>query len=276
MATDRSAPRRIARRDGKNRPGLTLIELVVVLTILTAIGSLLVPVFGSMLARTHMAKCSVTIPEISKLVQTEFAATLRLPNTLDSLLNDDGTTLFVDLPGNSSGPVGGQVTPYTLVAGDADALALVGLRNVVDADAAYTSDDDATIDSFPPGLTPRDIVDGDVLVGLDQADAEALFFLPGDTSGTHQYLLFGLGNNSSLVGAGNGRPLNEAPTHFGDTAEFNPADVYQRYGLVFRLQGDAADDEREAVFIGAAAIHGGGLENAEEHRKEFWELSQGG
>ena len=58
-----------------NRPftlreaGLTLIELVVVLTILMALGSLLVPMLGSMLGRTHMAKCATTIPEISKLVR---------------------------------------------------------------------------------------------------------------------------------------------------------------------------------------------------------------
>jgi len=258
-----------ANRNPHRNRGLTLIELVVVLTILVALGSLLVPVLGSMLARTHMAKCSTTIPEITKLIQTQYAATLKLPNTWDSLLESGGASLFADLPGN--GNLGGQASTYSLTTDDVDALAGVGITNVVDVDANFDSlNDDATIDSFPSGLTPRDLAVGGNLVELTPADVEAAFFLPAGTADA--YILFGLGNNSSLVGVGAGNPLNEAPTHFGDTAEFNPADVYQRYGVVIGLVGAA--DEREAVLIGACAIHGGGIENAEEHRKEFWELSQ--
>lgn len=261
---------RSPRRNYNRAKGLTLIELVVVLTILVALGSLLVPVATSMLGRTHMAKCSTTIPEITKVVQTEFAATLKLPDTWDSLVDTVGTAVFDGLPGG--GNMSGQATAYTLTADDVAALANVGITEVVDAADAAANLEDVTLDSFPPGSATRALADGGTLVELTAADVEAAFFLPSGTA--DHYILFGLGNNSSLVGVGAGNILNEAPTHFGDTAEFNPRDAYQRYGFVVGIIEDGTGAAEEVVPIGACAIHGGGIENAEEHRREFWELSE--
>ena len=53
----------------RNRKGLTLIELVVVMTILVALAGLLVPTFASMLTRGHTSTCSTNIGEVNKAVQ---------------------------------------------------------------------------------------------------------------------------------------------------------------------------------------------------------------
>jgi prepilin-type N-terminal cleavage/methylation domain-containing protein len=270
MSSVRSIRQTAARRQEARQRGLTLIELVIVLTILVALGSLLVPLASDMLARTHMAKCSVTIPEITKLLNTRYAATLKLPNNMDSLMSNDQLAVFDGLPGG--GDMSGQATLFSATADDIAALQNVGITSVIDAAGAAADLDDVTIDSFPPGTSPRVLSatapDGN-LVQLTAGDVEAAFFLPAGFASN--YILFGLGNSASIVGPG--KAIQEAPTHFGDTAEFNPADVYQRYGVVVGIQ-DAGTADAAAVLIGGCAIHGGGIENAEEHRKEFWELSQ--
>ena len=60
----------IAPRRGHPRSGLTLTELVVVLTILVALGGLIIPMLPNFLAKTHYAKCATTIPEMNAETST--------------------------------------------------------------------------------------------------------------------------------------------------------------------------------------------------------------
>ena len=73
------------------RAGFSLLELVVVLLILSILGGLVLAVMPNLIKRTHLAKCSVTIPELSKTWMRSYAANVRYPDVLDSLLESGGS-----------------------------------------------------------------------------------------------------------------------------------------------------------------------------------------
>ena len=77
-----------ARND--RRRGLTLIELVVVMTILIALGGLLIPMFASMLTRGHTSTCATNIGEVAKAVQQYQLLYGSYPTDLDSLTDGNG------------------------------------------------------------------------------------------------------------------------------------------------------------------------------------------
>ncbi|MEL6612909.1 MAG: type II secretion system protein, partial [Bacteroidota bacterium] len=142
------------RRVTARRAGLTLIELVVVLTILTALGGLLVPIIGGMIDRTHFAKCAVTIPDLSRQISRSYASNLRYPDTWDSLMDVAAPgTLFPKLPGG--GDAGGELVAGTIDGAQAAAFIAIGITEVVDLDA--TLDGDATWDvSIALNVRPLD------------------------------------------------------------------------------------------------------------------------
>lgn len=283
MAPVRPAPRRLARRDGQNRPGLTLIELVVVLTILTALGGILVPVIGNMIARTHFAKCSVTIPDITRNISRSFASDLTYPDRWDSLISAaDGTSLY---PNNPGGPdVSGELTTVTLTADQADGMAAVGITSVVDLEPLVISGgtaENATWDSAPLGTAPvRTLTDGQTVAALNKAGNSVVslnlkrHFGPDGIEGTAdddasvEYIVFGIGNNSTAVGPSG--LFVESPTHFGGEDAMNPIDVYQRYCVIFSVDGDGA-----VQFEAACSVHPDGFDGAEAHVQGYYEETKG-
>jgi len=54
-------------RKCKNRQGLTLLELVVVMVILVALAGILVPMLPSMLGRAHAVNHSANVSEMNKI-----------------------------------------------------------------------------------------------------------------------------------------------------------------------------------------------------------------
>jgi hypothetical protein len=250
--------RNLSRRN--REAGLTLIELVVVLTVLTALGGILVPVIGNMISRTHFAKCAVTIPDITRSLARSFASDLRYPDQWDSLVADDGG-LFSKLPG---GDAGGDLSIATLSAEQVGGLAALGIESVVDLD--NTIDGDATWDVAELGKELRPLVEGGEVVVLlpGGASAKSLNLKRHDVDGTTQYVVFGIGNNCTAVG-----PTGlfvESPTHFGGEDAMNPRDVYQRYAAIFSMNG-AGDVNFEC----AASIHPDGLDGAEAHIRGYYD-----
>ena len=73
------------RVNRKARRGLTLLELVVVLAILVAIGGLVVPLLGNYLHRANIASCAVNIPEMDKWIQTYTNLYAAYPDRMDNL-----------------------------------------------------------------------------------------------------------------------------------------------------------------------------------------------
>ena len=78
-------------RKMKNRKGLTLIELVVVMTILIALAGLLIPTFSAMLTRGHTSTCSTNIGEVCKALQQYQQLYGGYPSNMDAL--SDGNDL---------------------------------------------------------------------------------------------------------------------------------------------------------------------------------------
>jgi len=252
----------------RERRGLTLIELVIVIAILTVLGGLVVQTFPNLLKRTHISKCSDTISALNRTWGEAFALNVRYPDRCDSLLAADGSKFSKLSPALSE-----LITPTALSADESAALAKIGVRNVVDLDPSAA---DATYDSAPLTAAKRTIAGGSVAV-LTQPVAS-----PSDewnenplrlkrhleTTDTVKYVVFGIGQNCSIVGSG--RLLQEAPTYFAESDLVNPNLVYQRYLAIYSIS-TTADGEVSAHF---EAIAGNGDEcpsSAEGHIREYYE-----
>ena len=278
MSSVRFCPQAPSRRGNARRRGLTLIELVVVLTILTALGGILVPVIGNMIDHTHFAKCSVTIPDITRNITRSFTADLTYPDRWDSLISAaDGTSLYPDLPGGST--VSGELTTATLTAAQADGLAALGITTVIDLEPTVANGgtaEDATWSPAPLGAPARALADGETVAVLSKAGASVVslnlkrHFGPdgiegtADDDGSVEYIVFGIGNNSTAVGPSG--LFVESPTHFGGEDAMNPIDVYQRYCAIFSVDG-----EGDVRFETAASVHPEGFDGAEAHVIGYYE-----
>ncbi|MFO0930877.1 MAG: type II secretion system protein [Gemmataceae bacterium] len=72
------------------RPGLTLMELIIVMTILIALAAIIVPLLPGLIGRAERAARATNSQEIYKTIQTFQAAWTKYPNDWDALT--DGTT----------------------------------------------------------------------------------------------------------------------------------------------------------------------------------------
>lgn len=259
-----------SRTNDRQRAGLTLIELVVVLTILVALGGLIVPMLPNFLAKTHFAKCAVTIPEINKLWIGSFTGDIRYPNGYDSLI--EAGALFSELPGVDAG---GQAALGILTANEAAALNAIGVNAVYDHIAASGN---ATLNSVPRDLsTLRALADGENVAILSPdallpvgSSAASLGIDVGRYAADTKFVVFGIGNNCDGVGPKG--LMIEAPTHFGGEQVMNPVDFYQRYCVIFAV----SDAEGAAEFVCACSIHPDGFDGAEAHITAYYEDQQEG
>jgi prepilin-type N-terminal cleavage/methylation domain-containing protein len=76
-----------------NRNAFTLVELIVVLTILVGLAGVLIPAVTDMIARTNRSTSAINISEVAGAIQRYDAQYMTYPNNLDSLMFDDGTAL---------------------------------------------------------------------------------------------------------------------------------------------------------------------------------------
>lgn len=241
------------RRKGSR--GFTLLELVVVLTVLVALAGILLPTLPNLLTKSHVAVCSTNRPAMNKAVMTyALLNTGQYPNRLDNL---------ADAGGDADGLHGGGAFPAdtlsvdTLSAGEVESLAKIGINEIILADW----DENATFGAHT-GLPSTLATTTHVLIADDDHMLEVFNVRPvADTT----YVIFGVGMQSTLVGSNNGG-IFEAPVHFSDEADANPGTTYARYVLVFR----AFDNGDSAQFIGTSAVYDDGLENVNQHLEEFY------
>ncbi len=265
-----------APRRGRLRRGLSLTELVVVLTILVALGGLIVPMLPNFLAKTHFAKCSTTIPEINKLWINSFTGDVTYPDGYDSMI--EGSDLFTQLPG---GTAGDQVASSTLTAGEVDGLAAIGVRTVYNH-AAGTGN--ATLDSpiyttpvaLATGVNVAFLTDGTAGTPLVStagtnspvAWAQSLGVDTGRYDAGTRFVVMGIGNGCTAVGPKG--LMVEAPTHFGGEDAMNPVEFYQRYCVIFAVN----ETEGAAEFVCACSVHPDGFDGAEAHIRAYYEDQQ--
>ena len=249
-------------QDKRRRRGLTLLELVVVMTILVALGGIVVALLPNMLNYAHTSTGATNMPELNKMFEMHHMTNRGFPNGLDNLVEGDagGADLYDKLPGTA------YLTTLMLTAEMAEALNNAGITKVFNMTDGVT---DATFgcygelaDGFPD--IPADLEDTralDVTAGLTVArltGAEAEVKLKGDPNSV--YVVLGVGQATPLVGQGG--MMQDAPVHFGDEAGTKPNEAYSRFCAVFKIgedTGGTLEADQEAQFIGCVALHKGGI-----------------
>lgn len=265
------------------RDGMTLMELVVVITVLTILGGLVVAVLPNIMRRAHLGKCSDTIASLNNAWLREYNLKQRYPDVYDSLLASPGGTIFSPLtPGLAA-----QISPMSLDQTDLTALKAIGITRVVDL-IMVPPGGNVTNDCASKGAIPRVLASGGQVAQLNLAAhiaaGNALNLKrhigrnpdgsPFDNSANVRYLIFGIGPN--CTGVGPGRAIQEAPTHFAADDSINPAAVYQRYLVVFSLERQPTTGVVTAYFEAAAGNDVGGPSSADDHIQQFYDAQRKG
>lgn len=231
--------------------GFTLLELVVVVAIITALAGLLVLVLPDLMFKTNNARMLANLTEMDKIIQSYYSARNGIyPTGYDSLLNAaDGTTLYKALPVNSSGKVvGGYLTPKALTAEHVKRLARAGITTVYDmADPAAASTDGRNA-TYKAGNTLRTTAENQYLSFVTPQGGNKIKF-----DATHEYIALGIGHNCTLVGSGG--MVKEPPVVLHPEGCADPSKTYCAVVALFDL-GDPTKTTvgAAATFIGCVAV----------------------
>jgi prepilin-type N-terminal cleavage/methylation domain-containing protein len=238
--------------------GLTLIELVVVLAILVALVGLVLAFFPGLLSRASRSTSASSIQDVARAVQVNYTTALTYGTGYDSLLNTGGTALFSKLALASSNQLSRLAS---IDAADAAALGALGITTYRHLDNTIAND--ATFSVSDVTATP---ISGAPIATINSVQVQNALRGNYTVVGTPVYAVFGLNKRASIVG-GN-QMLQDAPVRAGANANENPTTSYQRYGLVFLIDGAPA--ARQARFVGACAFTGNGITTAEGDLQQYY------
>ena len=263
----------------QSQRGLTLIELVVVLTILVALGSLLVPVIGNALTRSHVATCASNIPETSKMLVSANATLGTFGDGWTTGVFGAGTGDGDPVNNSAATPFGGggtgSLAAAPLTADEVLALNDLGITNVFNHGAPTSTGYDVT---FNPALTAETFLFVSVcteIFTLTAAQATGAN-LPAPTA-NQKFIWLGIDKTWSLLGT----LTPEPPVHFGDTEGALPTQVYSRFGAIFLIEendGGAADNEDASASFARVSYNlegEDGFETADNHIGIHWDEVQG-
>jgi hypothetical protein len=239
------------------------LELLVVLTILIALGGIVVTTLPGILEQTQVATTAANVPQIdSSIRQSALLHQGRVGDRFDALLTGDG------LDGDVAPYVGGHqyFQTVSLTAGDIQALNRIGITELV---PAADSPVNATFDSHQQPPVPLS-ADAN-LVAVDSVEAPAMamrlwnFELPEGA----KIVVMGIGSQCTLVGSGREALFSEAPVHFSDNQSTNPKNMYSRYLAVFELA--PRDEKTSSVrYIGTCAPGPQGLQTVSQTLKDHY------
>jgi prepilin-type N-terminal cleavage/methylation domain-containing protein len=263
------------------RQGLTLMELVVVLSILAGLAAILVPMFPNILRRTHKATDTTQTSEISKSVQTYQALYLSYPDQFD-LLGDGSTTdlTYLKGAGSATGPFGGFTTIQALNTADTPqvtalaALNNAGIKLVMPMTATTTTATfQATMFPYDVGANPIPITAATNVRFVNRTAAQAAnpAFMQGEFNNDPlgQYVVFGVGARNSMVG----QVMQDAPFAVPQDKDFTPANTYSRFGVIFKVAGNEVNVSQRARFICAVALEDDELESTEKDAIGFYQVA---
>lgn len=267
---------------GKNRSrGLTLLELVIVMTIIVAIAGVAVAMFPRLLTRAHVSSCAANIPELLKAIQMYESVSLDgYPDRMDTLCVGDALANYLPRDdGELNGLYADKLDEY-----EAKALNEAGINQVTVMTGNTHDDWHASFWPYAESVVFVDVDEKLDVAFLEPSEAQRLGFSV-DQSGTEgaddgdRFVVFGLGSPCRMFG----RTMNEAPVHFSDAMKGNPNDHYMRFVAVYQVggrtntanEGEDPDYEydtfRRARLRGVLAMHPGGLEGIAGHIGEYWD-----
>lgn len=223
----------------KSRRAFTLIELIVVLTILIGLAGILIPTITNMVGRTNRSTSAANISEIAGAIQRFEAIYVAYPDNFDSLMTDLTGTVLNTL----SGGLTAVTADVTL-----DANTLAALNNAGITSAGVHAVDDTTF--ALPTLTT--LTNTTVLKGLSTTHQQNLGLESTGVAG--KYVVLGIGTLSELTGT----LMVDAPVHFPRDVASNPDTVYSRFLAIFQIT-DGTDALTRARFTGILAPDGSGL-----------------
>lgn len=225
-----------------HRYAFTLIELIVVLTILVGLAGILIPTVTNMVGRTSRSTTAANISEVAGAIQRYEAIFGDYPDNFDSLMTDlVGTDLNTLNSALTAASVDVTLDANTLAALNNSGIANVGVHAV----------DDTTF--VLPTLSA--LTNTTVLKGLTTAHQAALGLETTGAAG--KYVLLGIGTRNELTGT----IMVDAPVHFPRSAATNPDLVYSRFVAIFQIT-DGTDALTAARFIGVLAPDGSGLSDS--------------
>jgi len=230
---------RTSFRVNAQRRAMTLIELVIVVAILGALASLLIPRIMDMSRPARHAAISETIGELAKnLTYYQTTTQKAIPNRLDALTSD-GTTPYTKLRKHIFG--GNKRLAMAPVANDGsnlffESMKKAGLTTVMYHDEALTS---TPSDS---GTVPHTLAAGDTLPTLNTQTPEGLRLIaalfPGGIPATTHPIVLGVGPANAAVG----NSMLSAPMVPSDEPS-----SYQRYLVVYSLYADGRHARLKAI-----------------------------
>lgn len=272
-------------RTRRQRHGLTLMELIIVMAILIALAAILIPIMPGLFGRAERSSRATNSQEIYKTVQTYQAMYTRYPNDWDALT--DGTTTPLSYVGGFTGTTP-PLAITALTAPQTKALTGAGISRLqlmattpstVSGDDTFSpyqsqTDRSAAVIDLTANTTPN-------VVTLTTAGQFALNLSDNVSASTGTYVVFGLGKRCSLVGVG----TNEAPVNFFDDASKSPDTRYSRYGVIFQVSGPAFPgtvtatptiiDFKHAKLVRVVRF-GGTLGTGDDAIRDYWlDVAQG-
>jgi type II secretory pathway pseudopilin PulG len=275
------------------RQGLTLIELVVVLTILIALAGLLVPMVPSMLTRAHTSTCATNIGESIRAITVYQQLYGTYPNNWDALGDGktvinyfaNGSALPASAGGPGTNPGNGELTGLTLTASEASALIGAGITAVQGMATTPTGGVgsgtfDPTFNYYSAAVpTPLPITAGMTLAGMDPTGSGVgspayTRCVALNLSLTGRYVALGIGPRVNMVG----KTIATAPVHFGDQQVLNPEYGYERLVAIFKVSdsNSSVTAFSQAQLVGVAPVHDTGLGDIGDELQNWYQLQTGG
>ena len=246
------------------RLGLSLLELLVVLTILIALGGIVVSTLPGVLDRTQAATASANVPEIDATIRrTAMLNQGQIGNRFDSLVT-------------GSASIDGGLPPYVFGSDSFEtanlspeeilALSRIGVTELVPASADAIN---ATYDSHTQLPIPVSdnlrvcILNPDLAVTLLRSDWNF------EAVPEAKYVIFGLGDQSTLVGGGRRAAFLEAPVHFSDARDENPKSMYSRYLLVVEISS-SENGPAVARYVATAIPGSDGIRRVSKELRDYY------
>jgi Tfp pilus assembly protein PilE len=246
------------------RRGLSLLELLVVLTILIALGGIVVATLPGMLKRTQVAMASANVPEIDATIKRNATLTQgRIGNRFDSLISGADS-----LDGSVPSYVGGAEVfeATTLASAEVAALREIGVTELV---PAIPETENATFQSHDQ--LPVEIGNDTKVCTLNSEIAANLLKEEWnlDPIAGAKYVVFGLGEQCSMVGAGPKAAFSETPIHFSDDRSQSPEEMYSRYLLIVEIR-PSSESFSIARYVGTAIPDKNGIHSISRELENYY------
>lgn len=262
---------RLLKHDLKQRPirrGFTLVELLVVLLVVSALAGVIVPMIPSVIGQAHSASSAGNMAEIAQNVQMYQSRYGKYPDRLDSLIDSAGNVITY-----LGGTVDTALTVTDLATatnGEAIAEAFVNAGITTTRLHVATNPSNPTFNHYAATSNSITTAPAGTVVEIPAAAITAGTVADLNLTGAEwtgsRFFLFGLGQNNTAIG----KTMAEAPVHFPHEGSVNTE--YQRFMLLFAVNATA--DEPQAQLISVVSADGSQLVGIGSHLSEFHESRQ--